>query len=183
MAVTFYVNTTIYKSVNETVNANEKNKKIIDVNKFSNKFSEIKNNLFSTSLQQIILKPFGDGEGEPDKTGKLLEKLFDKMYENDKVVKEIINIKTYGLWKLPIALTKKGIVLSIRDLKIKNKQLYVKNKIYVSENKFLQLFLLQQYYDPPIHSHPRYKAMYQKIQKGCFWFDMAKHCNSTHLTA
>ena len=62
------------------------------------------------------------------------------------------------------------------DLKIKSKQFYVKNKMYVLENKSLQLVLLQQHHNPPIHSHPGYKAMYQKIQANYFWFDMAKHC-------
>ena len=107
---------------------------------------------------------------------KLLEDLFEKAYEDNKVVKEIIDTKARGLRKLPKALTKKGIVLSIGDLKIESERFYVKNRMYVPENKPLQLFLLQQHYDPSIHSHPGYKAMYQKIQANYFWFDMAKHC-------
>ena len=51
----------------------------------------------------------------------------------------------------------------MEDLKIKNKQFYVKNRMYISENKPLQLFLLQQYHDSPIYGHPGYKAMYWKI--------------------
>ena len=95
----------------------------------------------------------------------MLEKLFKKAYKNNEVVKEIIDTKTHSLWKLLTALTKKSIVLSMRDLKIKSKQLYVKNRIYVLEYKLLQQFLLQQHHDLPIHGHPGYKAMYQKIQK------------------
>lgn len=89
-----------------------------------------------------------------------MEKLFKKAYEDDKVVKNLINAKERGLQKLSTALIKKGIVLSIGDLKIKNRYLYVKNRIYVPENEALQLHLLQQHHNPPIHDHPGYKAMY-----------------------
>ena len=155
----FCVNIAIDEGVNETVDANEDNKEIIDVKEFSNEFSET-NNSFYNSLQQIIPKPSGDGEGELDKTGKLLEKLFDKTYKNNKVVKEIINAKAHSLWKLPIALTKKDIILSIKDLKIENKQFYMKNRIYVLENEALQLYLLQQYYNSSIHDYQGYKTLY-----------------------
>ena len=162
LAIIFYVNTAnkaINNAVDKIVDANKENKEIINVKEFSNKFSDYS---FSTPLQQIIPISIGDGEGEIDKTKrKLLEGLFDKTYKNDKVVKEIIDAKTHDLWKLPTALTKKNIVLSIRDFKIgENRRLYVKNKIYIPENKLLQLFLLQQYHNPLIHSHPGYKAMY-----------------------
>ena len=186
LAVAFCINMTdeaidkaidksIDKSVNETVDGNEENKEIIDVEEFSNKFSET-NNFFSTLLQQVIPIPIRDKESEIDKTEKLLEKLFKKAYEDNKVVKEIIDAKARSLRKLPTVLTKKGIVLSMGDLKIENKQLYVKNRMYVPENELLQLFLLQQHHNPPIYGHPGYKAIYQKIQKECFWFDIAKHC-------
>ena len=124
----------------KTVDANEENEEIINVKNFSDKFSD---HFFSTPSQQIILIPIRDGEDEIDKTkGKLLEKLFDKAYKNNKMVKEIIDAKAHGFWKLLTALTKKGIVLSMRDLKIECEQLYMKNRMYVSENKPLQLFLL-----------------------------------------
>ena len=130
MAVTFCVKTTISKGVNgegvndkdidEIVDGNKKNKEIIDVEEFSDKFSKT-DNLFSTFLQQIIPKSSRNREGETDKTkGKLLEELFKKAYKDDEVVKEIINAKTRGLRKLPKILSKKGIVLSMRDLKIKS---------------------------------------------------------------
>ena len=123
LKVTFHVNTAIDKSVddkgvNEIVDGTEENKKIINVKKFSNKFSD---HFFSTPLQQIILIPIGDRESEIDKTEKLLKELFNKAYKDNKIVKEIINAKTRGLWKLPKALTKKDIILSIEDLKIKSK--------------------------------------------------------------
>ena len=173
LAVTFCVNTTIEEGVNETVNANEKNKEIINVEEFSNKFSD---HSFSTLLQQIIHKPIGDGEGKTDNTkGKLLEKLFDKTYKDNNIVKDLMDTKTRDLRKLPTMLIKKSIVLSMEDLKIGNERLYVKNRMYVLENKALQLYLLQQHHDPPIHGHPGYKAMYQKIQANYFWFEMAKH--------
>ena len=106
-----------------------------------------------------------------------MEELFDKAYKNNKVVKEIINAKARDLQKLPTALTKKGIVLSMGDLRIsKNRQLYVKNRMYILENEALQLHLLQHHHDPPIHGHPGYKAMYQTIQANYFWFEIAKHC-------
>ena len=166
LAVTFCVNTTIKEGVNETVNANEENEEIIDVEKFSDEFSD---HFFSTLLQQIIPKPFGNGEGETDKTkGKSLEKLFEKAYKDDKVIKEIINAKACGFWKLPKALTKRGIVLSMGDLKIESEQLYMKNRMYISENEVLQLHLLQQHHNSPIHGHPKYKAIYQKIQTNYF---------------
>ena len=189
LAVAFYINTAdeaidkaideeideaIDKGVNETVDGNEKNKEIIDVKEFSGEFSGT-DTLFSTSSQQIISVLIGNRESEIDKMGKLLEELFNKAYKNNKIVKVIIDAKAHGLWKLPTALFKKGIVLSIGDLKIKSEQLYVKNRMYVSENKPLQLFLLQQHHDPPIYSHPEYKAMYWKIQANYFWFDIAKH--------
>ena len=184
MAVTFCVNITIDKGiddkeinkgvndkrVNEIINRseeNKKNKEIINVKELSNKFSGTDNPFF-TLLQQIISAPIGDRKGEIDETGKLLEELFEKTYEDNEMVKEIMDAKARGLQKLPTALTKKGIRLSIRDLKIKNEQLYMKNRMYVLENKPLQLFLLQQHHDPPIHGHPGYKAMYQKIQKRYF---------------
>ena len=166
LAVTFCVNTAIDKaidkgmdkSVDETVKANEKNKKIIDVEEFSNKFSD---NSFSTSLQQIILKPSRDGEDEIDKMRKSLKELFKKAYKDDEMVKEIMDAKARSLQKLPKALIKKDIVLSMGDLKIKSKRLYVKNRMYVPENEPLQLFLLlQQHHNPPIHGHPRYKTLY-----------------------
>ena len=74
--------------------------------------------------------------------GKPLEELFNKAYKDDKVIKEIIDVKARSLRKLPTALIKKSIVLSIGDLKIKSEQLYMKNRMYVLENKPLQLFLL-----------------------------------------
>ena len=149
MAVTFYVNTAIDKSVDdegvdeegvdEIVNGNKKNKEnkeIINIEESSDKFSGT-NNPFFTPLQQIIFEPIRDRESENDKTKKLLEKLFKKTYEDDEVVKEIMDAKTHGLQKLPTALTKKGIILSIGDLKIKSEQLYVKNRMYVPENEAL----------------------------------------------
>ena len=182
LAVTFRINKTIDKGVDdedvdeEGVDAIvDENEEIIDIKEFSNKFSGT-NNPFSTPSQQIIFEPIGDRKSGNDKTKKLLEELFEKAYKNDEVVKEIINAKACDLRKLPTVLTKKGIVLSMEDLKIESEQLYVKNRMYVSENKLLQLFLLEQHYDSPIHGHPGYKAMYQKIQANYFWFDMAKHC-------
>ena len=139
MAVTFCVNTAIGESVDKIVDGNKKNKEneeIIDVEEFSNKFSGT-NNSFFTPLQQIISISIRDEEDKIDKTGKLLEKLFEKAYKDDEVVKKIINTKACGLQKLPTALTKKDIVLSMGDLKIKNKQFYVKNRMYVSENEAL----------------------------------------------
>ena len=171
LAVTFCVNTTIDKaidkSVNKTVDRNKENKEIINVEEFFDKFSET-NNLFSTLLQQIILKPSGDGKDKIDKTGKLLEELFDRPYKNNKVVKKIIDAKACDLQKLPTALIKKSIVLSMRDLKIKNKQLYVKNRMYIPENTTLQLHLLQQHHNSLIHGHLGYKDMYWKIQERYF---------------
>ena len=96
LAVTFCVNNAINKSVNETVDVNKENKKIINVKKFSDKFSEI-NNLFFTLLQQIISALIRDGEGEIDKTVKLLKELFEKLYKDNKMVKEIINAKICDL--------------------------------------------------------------------------------------
>ena len=174
------INNVVDKGVDKTVKENEENKEnkeIINVKTFSNKFSD---HSFSTPLQQIISAPIGDGESEIDDTGKLLEKLLEelleKAYKDNEMIKEIMDAKACGLWKLPTALTKKDIRLSMGDLKIESKQLYVKNKMYVPENKPLQLFLLQQHHDPPIHDHTGYKAMYQKIQEGYFWFDIAKPC-------
>ena len=106
----------------------------------------------------------------------MLEELFNKAYKNDEVVKKIINAKAHDLQKLPTALIKKDIVLLMGDLKIESKLLYVKNRMYILENKLLQLFLLQQHHNSPIHSHLGYKAMYWKIQANYFWFDMTKHC-------
>ena len=124
LAVIFCVNTAIGKSVddesvNEIVDKNEENKEIINVEEFSNKFS---NHSFLIPLQQIIYKPIKNGESETDKTEeKSLEELFKKIYKDNKVVKEIIDAKAHGLRKLSTALTKKSIVQSIRNLKIKNK--------------------------------------------------------------
>ena len=149
MAVTFCVNTAINKGVddkgvNEIVDENKKNEEneeIINVKEFSNEFSGTDNS-FSTFSQQIISVPIGDREDKIDKMGKLLEELFEKAYKDNEVVKEIIDAKACGLRKLPTALTKKGIVLSMGDLKIKSEQLYVKNRMYVPENEALQLHLL-----------------------------------------
>ena len=106
----------------------------------------------------------------------MLKELFKKAYKDNEIVKEIMDTKACSLQKLPTALIKKDIRLSIRGLKIKSKQLYVKNRMYVPENRPLQLFLLQQYHNPLIYGHLRYKAMYQKIQANYFWFEMVKHC-------
>ena len=168
------IDNAVDKGVNESVERNEENKEIINVKNFFDKFSD---HSFSIPLQQLIFASIGDEKGETDKTKrKSLEKLFEKTYKDDKVVKKIINAKACGLQKLPKALIKKGIVLSMRDLKIKNKRFYMKNRMYVSENEALQLHLLQQHHDPPIYGHPGYKAMYRKIQANYFWFDMIKHC-------
>ena len=96
LVVIFCVNTTIDKGVNKIVDANEENEKIIDVEEFSNEFSD---NSFSILLQQIIPKPSKDGKGEPNKTEKLLEKLFDKTYEDNKIVKKIINANSRSYWQ------------------------------------------------------------------------------------
>ena len=57
----------------------------------------------------------------------------------------------------------------MKDFKIsKNRHFYVKNKIYISENKPLQLFLLQQHHNSFIQYHLGYKAIYQKIQANYF---------------
>ena len=141
------------KNVDELVKGNEENKEIINVEEFFDKFSD---HPFSTPLQQIISASIRDGKGEIDHTGKLLEELLNKMYKDNKVVKEIIDAKPRGLQKLPKALTKNDIVLLMGDLKIESKRFYVKNRMYVLENEPLQLFLLQQYHDPSIHSHSGY---------------------------
>ena len=170
LAIAFCVNTanktidkaidnTIDEDVNEIVNENKENEKIINVKEFSNKFSEI-DNFFSTLLQQNISVPIRDKKDEIDETGKSLEELFDKAYKDNKVVKKIINTKAHGLQKLLTALTKKSIVLLMRDLKTESEQFYMKNGMYIPENKPLQLFLLQQHHDSFIHGHSEYKAMY-----------------------
>ena len=84
-----------------------------------------------------------------------MEELFKKAYKDNEIVKKIIDAKACGLWKLPTALTKKGIILSMKDLKIKSEQLYVKNRMYVPENE-----VLQQHCNLPIHGHPVYKDIY-----------------------
>ena len=151
------MNKAIDDAIDKTVDRN-KNKKIIDVKEFSNKFSD---NPFSTSSQQIIPITIGDREGEIDETErKLLKELFEKTYEDNNIVKTLMDAKARALQKLPTALTKKGIRLSIGNLKIESEQLYMKNKMYVPENKPLQLFLLQQHHNPLIHGHPGYKAIY-----------------------
>ena len=98
LAVTFYVNTAdkaIDDAVDKTVDANEENKKIINVVEFSNEFSD---HSFFTPLQQIIPVLIGDGEGEIDKTeGKSLKKLFKKTYKDDEIIKEIMDAKACGL--------------------------------------------------------------------------------------
>ena len=81
-------------------------------------------------------------------------------WQDNNIVKDFIDAKACGLRKLPTALIKKDIVLSIGDLKIENKRLYVKNRMYLPENKVLQLHLLQQHHNPLIHEHPGYKTMY-----------------------
>ena len=168
------INNAVNEGVDESVKRNEENEEIIDVKKFSNKFS---NHPFSTPLQQIISAPIEDREGEINETKrKSLEKFFEKACKDNEVVKEIIDAKARGLRKLPTTLIKKDIRLSMSDLKIKSERLYIKNRMYVSENKPLQLFLLQQHHNPPIHGHSGYKAIYRKIQERYFWFDMAKHC-------
>ena len=98
------IDNAVDKDVDKTVEGNEENKEIIDVKEFSDKFSD---HFFSTSLQQIISAPIGDGEDENDKTKKLLEDLFKKAYKDNKVVKKIIDAKACNLQKLPTALTKK----------------------------------------------------------------------------
>ena len=65
--------------LDENVDRNEENKKIIDVKKFSNNFSD---NIFSIPPQQIIPKLIKDEKGKIDKTGKLLEELFDNSAGN-----------------------------------------------------------------------------------------------------
>ena len=137
----FCVNTAINnKDVDAIVDRKEENEEIIDVKEFSDKISDTP---FSTSLQQIISTPIGDRKDENDKTKKLLEELFKKVYEDNEVVKEIMDAKAHSLRELLTTLTKKGIKLSIRDLKIKSQQFYVKNRMYVPENEILQLHLLQ----------------------------------------
>lgn len=157
LAVTFFVNTaneTINKAIDNKVDKIvDGNEDIINVEKHLDKFSGNEDN--STLIPNI------SKDNEPNATkAKSLEKLFEKAYKDNEVVKNLINAKERGLQKLPMALIKKGIVLSIGDLKIKNERLYVKNRMYIPENEALQLYLLQQHYNLPIYSHPGYKTMY-----------------------
>ena len=109
------MNKTINNAIDKTVDGNE-NKEIIDVEEFSDKFSDTP---FSNPLQQIISASIGDGEGEIDKIRKSLEKLFEKAYKDNKMVKEIIDAKAYGLWKLLTALIKKILYCQWETWKLK----------------------------------------------------------------
>ncbi|MCJ1263595.1 hypothetical protein MMC22_003465 [Lobaria immixta] len=46
-----------------------------------------------------------------------------------------MDAKARGLRKLPTALTKKGVLLSMRDLKVENGRLYLKNSMYVPDTR------------------------------------------------
>lgn len=69
-------------------------------------------------------------------------------------MKNLIVIKEQGLQKLLAELAKQDIKLAMRNLTINknndSKKLYVKNKMYIPNDKNLQLFLLQQYYNFPM---------------------------------
>ena len=55
-------------------------------------------------------------------------------------------------------------------------RLYVKGKMYVPGDEKLRLFLLQQHHDPPIQSHPEYKAMLWRLLENWYWAGMLQDC-------
>ena len=81
----------------------------------------------------------------------------------------IIAAKKRSLQNLLAELTKQEIKLAMGNLTVESsgngKRLYVKHRMYVPNDKNLQLFLLQQHHNSATQSHPRFKAMHQKLQK------------------
>ena len=52
----------------------------------------------------------------------------------------------------------------------------MKKKMYVPNETNLRLFLLKEHHDPPIQSHPGYKAMLQKLLENWYWVGMPRDC-------
>ena len=75
-----------------------------------------------------------------------LEKLFENVYKNNKLVQAIIDAKVKEMRKLPCKILKQ-VKLFMRNLEIKNNRLYVQGKIYVPDDKNLWLYLLWQQYN------------------------------------
>lgn len=106
------------------------------------------------------------------KIWQLLENLLQNAYQHNKIVKNLIAAKKQDLQKIPTELARQGIKLAMKDLTIKkissNKKLYIRNKMYVPNDQILQLFLLQQHHNSPVHSHLKFKTMLQNLQNN--WF-------------
>lgn len=97
-----------------------------------------------------------------------LEELLASAYEKDELVQAIIDAKVKGLQKLlPEVL--KQVKLSMGDLKVENSKLDVKGRMHIPDDEELQLYLLQQNYDPLSQGHPGYKAMFGTMQANYFW--------------
>ena len=57
----------------------------------------------------------------------------------------------------------KQVKLAIENLEVKNDRLYIRGNIYISDNKKLQLHLLQKHYNPFKQGYFGHKAMFQDM--------------------
>ena len=96
------------------------------------------------------------------------------------MVKSLIVGKKQGLQKIPAELAKQTIKFAIENLTVEenktSKRLYLRNKMYISNDKNLQLFLLQQHHELFTQDHLGFKSMLKKLQKDWFWIGIASNC-------
>ena len=97
------------------------------------------------------------------------------MHIKNKLIQAIINVKMKKLRKL-LSKILKQVKLAIKDLEVKNNKLYIRDQIYVPNNKKLQLYLLQKYYDSFKQGYSDHKAIFQDIQTRYYWPNMVKNC-------
>lgn len=63
-----------------------------------------------------------------ESTLDIMKTMLDKAYENDILIKEIIDLKNRGERKLFKGLTKKGIKIAMRDIEVKENRVYLKGR-------------------------------------------------------
>ena len=63
----------------------------------------------------------------------------------------------------------------MKDHRVDRNKLYVKRRLYIPDDSELNICMLYQYYDSPEQGHPGHKIMFQNMQNGYFWPDMAKN--------
>lgn len=89
--------------------------------------------------------------------------------------------KFKNLKKLFEKILRKGFKLTLKNLKIREKQLFHRERFFVPHCDKLKLHFFRNHHNLPIHEHLKYKEMYVKLLKNYFWIIMKKNCRKYAL--